>query len=211
MSLTKSGILRKIEALAETSAGPAPGFSYPHVCYALLLIGNNKALGRIQLSKRLGLGEGTVRTILKHLSNDGIIKSTKQGCTLTPKGRSLHTHLKERISTTFVVDAKPLALDIVSVAVRIKGMASKVRQGIEQRDAAVRAGGTGACTLLMRRGRFVMPIGKDEWKLDHSDPASEELENIFHAEENDVIVIASAKDKTLANYAALAAGLTLLD
>ena len=86
-----------------------------------------------------------------------------------------------------------------------------MKQGIEQRDAAVRAGATGACTVLMKHGRLVMPQGSDEWKLDLDDPLAQELMNIFHPRHDDVIIIASANERTVAEYAAIAAGLMLVD
>lgn len=210
--LTKSRIVRKIQALAEIpSAGPPAGFTYAHVCCALLLIGDEEAVGRIQLSKKLGLGEGMVRTIIRHLSNAGIIKSTREGCTLTPKGLSLYRRLRNRFSNAFTIDAKQLSLDSASTAVLVKGVAGRVRQGIEQRDAAVRTGAAGACTLLMKNERFVMPMGSDEWKLNDDDTIVKELKDMFHPKENDVIIIASAREKRLVNYAAIAAGLTLVE
>ena len=212
MVLTKNGVISKIQALTEMpSAGPVPGFMYTHVCCTLLLIGDEVSVGRIQLSKKLGLGEGTIRTIIRHFSRAGIIKSTRQGCTLTPRGVALYRNLRGRLSKAFVVDARQLALDRASTAVLVRGVASRVRQWIEQRDATVRLGATGACTVLMKGGRFVMPMAADEWSLSGDDPLADELTSIFHPRENDVIIIASAGEKMLANYAAIAASLTLID
>jgi predicted transcriptional regulator len=194
-----------------TQAGPAPRFEYPQICAALLLVGDEKMVGRTQLSKRLSLGEGTVRTIIRHLSSGGIVNSTKQGCTLTPKGKTIYRRLRARLSKICAVDARALALDTKSMAVLVKGASRKVRQGLEQRDTAIRVGATGACTLLMKNGKFVMPTGPDEWKMDLQDPLAKELANIFNPEDNDAIIITSAAQPDLAEYAAIAAGLTLVD
>lgn len=212
MILMKDSIQEKMRAITEPpSAGPAAAFTYVHVCCTLLLIGDEKAIGRIQLSKKLALGEGTVRTIIKHLAKANMIAGTRQGCILTLKGLSLYRRLRGKLSKTLTVDGGQLALDHSNTAVLVKGSAGKVRQGIEQRDAAVRMGGTGACTMLMRNGGFVMPMGADEWRLSSGDPLDDELKSKFHPKENDVIIIASAKQRTLADYAAIAAGLTLLN
>jgi predicted transcriptional regulator len=194
-----------------TRAGPAPGFEYPQVCAALLLIGDERAVGRTQLSKRLRLGEGTVRTIIRHLSSGGIVNSTKHGCTLTPKGKSIYNRLRAKLSKVCAVDARALALDTKSMAVLVKGASRKVRQGLEQRDIAIRIGATGACTLLMKKGKFVMPMGSNEWKMDLQDPLVKELAITFHPEDDDAIIITSAAQPDLAEYAAIAAGLTLVD
>jgi len=211
MTTTGGTILERIQALTQIpSAGPSPSFSYPHVCFVLLLIGDNKTVGRIQLSRKLGLGEGAIRTIIRHLSRAGLARNTRQGCTLTPKGISLHKHLRASISETYVVDARQLSLDDSSTAILVRGAAERVTQGIEQRDAAVRAGATGACTMLVRDGGFVMPTISEEWSLDSKDPLAQELRRMFNPHHDDVIIIASANEKNVADYAALAAGLTLV-
>ena len=210
--MKKDGLLARIQALAQMpSAGPSPTFTYPHVCSALLLVGDSRTVGRAQLSKRLGLGEGTVRTIIRHLTRAGLIRSTKTGCTLTPRGRSFYKRLRSKLSNTVKVNAGQLALDNASMAILVEGSALRVKQGIEQRDAAIRAGATGACTVLMKHGRLVMPQGPHEWKLDLHDVLAQELITAFHPRDDDVIIIASANHETVAHYAAIAAGLLLVD
>jgi ribosomal protein S25 len=49
--------------------GPAPAFNEAHVVKALEMIDKYQTVGRIKLSKEMGLGEGTTRTLLKHLKN----------------------------------------------------------------------------------------------------------------------------------------------
>jgi predicted transcriptional regulator len=210
--LPKEGVLEKIQALAEApSAGPSPSFAYPQACGALLLIGDRRSVGRAQLSKTLGLGEGTARTIIRHFSRAGMVKTTREGCALTSKGRALHKQLTSKLSKILAVDAKQLTLDDASSAVVVKGAAPKVRHGIEQRDAAVRAGATGACTILVKHGKFVMPSGSKEWRLEADGPLVQELISVFHPHNDDVIIIASASNTTIADYGTIAAALTLVD
>jgi hypothetical protein len=212
LTLPKKRMLETIQALAQPpSIGPSPSFTYPQVCSALLLIGDKRGLGRAQLSKTLGLGEGTARTIIKHFSRAGIVKTTQKGCALTSKGMALHRQLRSRFSELFTVDARQLALDTTSTAMLVKDSARKVKQGIEQRDAAVRAGAAGACTILVRKGRFLIPSSSERWTLNANDPLARELNSIFHPHDDDVIVIAGAKERTIADCAAIAVGLTLVD
>ena len=210
--MKRDSALTRFQALAQIpSAGPSLSFSYPLICFAFLLIGD-KTIGRIQLSRKLGLGEGAVRTILRRLSRAGLVRSTRRGCALSPKGLSLHKRLRASISETHVVDARQLALDSSSTAILVRRSAQRVRQGLEQRDVAVRAGATGACTMLAKRGGFVMPtISEEAWRLDLNDPLAEELVRVFNPQSDDVIIIASAKKKNIADCAVLAAGLTLVD
>jgi predicted transcriptional regulator len=210
--LKRNGLLATLQALAQLpSAGPTPTFSYPHICSTLLLIGDSGTAGRTQLSKKLSLGEGTVRTIIRHLTRAGLIRTTKTGCNLTPKGITYYKRIRSKLSKTITVNAGELALDSASMAILVKGAAQRVKQGIEQRDAAVRFGATGACTVLMRRGGLVMPQGPHEWKLDLHDVLAQELITAFHPQDDDVIIIASANHESVAQYAAIAAGLLLVD
>jgi hypothetical protein len=86
-----------------------------------------------------------------------------------------------------------------------------VKRGIEQRDAAIRAGATGACTLVYRKGKLAMPMGdREEWTPAPNDLLFEDLRKIFDPTEHDVITIVSASDNGLAEHCAVAAALTLL-
>ncbi|HUO41764.1 MAG TPA: DUF4443 domain-containing protein [Methylomirabilota bacterium] len=210
--MKKDGLLARLQALAQlSSAGPSPSFAYPQVACALLHIGDDTSVGRTQLAKTLGLGEGTTRTIIRHLTLARLVKSSKQGCTLTPSGLLLYKRLRSKLSKTTDVNAGQLSLDNANTAVLVKKSAHSVKQGIEERDAAVRSGATGACTILMKHGRLVMPQGSGEWKRDLDDPLARELVSLFHPQNDDVIIIASATEKSVADYAAIAAGLLLLD
>ncbi|MEM2936398.1 MAG: hypothetical protein QW231_04385, partial [Candidatus Bathyarchaeia archaeon] len=76
--------LRLIERVAEKAApGRAPSFTEAHVIKTLEVIGAGRVVGRVRLSKVLGLGEGETRTLLKHLENQDLIKVSRLGIALT--------------------------------------------------------------------------------------------------------------------------------
>jgi len=192
------------------SPGPSPVFTPVHVSRALLLIGDEGPIGRIELSRRLGLGEGAVRTIIKHLGRN-FVNAAKEGCVLTDRGAALYKSMRAKLSQVRLVNARELALDKASAAILVKGSGRRVRRGIEQRDASVRAGGTGACTLICRGGKLVMPMGDDEkWTLAPHDLLFENLRAQFSPTDDDVIVIVGARSEELAEHCAVAAALTLL-
>jgi predicted transcriptional regulator len=175
------------------------------------MIGDKGPIGRIELSRRLGLGEGAVRTILKHLSASDFVDPAKEGCVLTQRGIALYKSLRSKLSEIYPVDARQLALDHASASVLIRNSSAAVRRGIEQRDAAIRAGASGACTLVYRNGRLVMPKGeREEWTLGAHDLLFEDLRKLFAPREGDVITIVSAPNVGLAEHCAMAAALTLL-
>ena len=92
----------------------------------------------------------------------------------------------------------------------VKDAGHLVKKGIEQRDAALKAGATGACTLLLRGREFLMPMGGDEdWTLGPADSLFQDLKSL-NPRAGDVVVISSAPDKVLAEQGAMAAALTLI-
>ncbi len=206
-------LLQKLQVVSRSpSPGPAPAFSHIHISRALLTIGDEGPMGRIELARRLSLGEGAIRTIIRRLTQANLITTVKDGCVLTKRGSVLYNQLRGKLSKLFVIDAKQLSLDKMSAAILIRGSGHLVKRGIEQRDAAIRAGATGACTLVVRDGEYVMPMAENEdWKLSSEDPLARDLQNSFHPRENDVVTIISAPDKGHAEDGAMAAALTLLE
>jgi len=199
--------LRRISMIP--GPGPAPAFTHVHVCRALLTIGDAGPIGRIELSRVLGLGEGAVRTIIKHVTNAGLVRTVKDGCILSPRGRLLYRRLREKLSKISPVDARGLSLDKFNAAILVKGMGRRLKRGIEQRDEAIKAGATGACTLVARRREFLMPM--DRWRLRADDLLAQEINRLFNPEDGDVITIVGATTRELAEHGALAAALTLVE
>lgn len=205
-------VLNTLQALSKLpSPGPAPAFTHVDVTQAILTIGDEGQIGRIELSRRLGIGEGTIRTIIKHLMQANIIEIARGGCVLTKRGVQLYNSLRSKVSKVFTIDAKQLALDKVSAAVLVRHVGHLVKRGIEQRDAAIRAGATGACTLVFQGREFLMPMSEsEEWSLNSDDPLFQGLRKSFSPGEGDVIVLSSAPDRATADHGAMAAALTLI-
>jgi predicted transcriptional regulator len=210
--MTSAGTLRVLHDLAKfPNAGPAPVFSHLHICDAVLVIGDEGPMGRLELSRELGIGEGTIRTIIRRLTKAGIITTGEDGCRLTRKGVTLYNRLRKKLSRVQPVDAHELSLDKTSAAIVVKASGGLVRWGVEQRDAAVRAGATGACTLVYKNGAYLMPTGSADSRLNPADKLARVLSELFAPSDNDVLIIVSAPGKELAGYGAIAAALTLMD
>jgi len=210
--MTSGKLLNTLQALSRLpSPGPAPAFTHVDVAQAILTIGDEGQIGRSELSRRLGIGEGTIRTIIKHLMQANIIEIAQGGCVLTKRGVKLYTSLRSKVSKVSVIDAKQLALDRVSAAVLVRHVGHLMKRGIEQRDAAMRAGATGACTLVFHGREFLMPMSeRQEWSLNSDDPLFHDLKKSFGPGNGDVIVLSSAPDKVTADHGVMAAALTLI-
>jgi hypothetical protein len=118
--------------------------------------------------------------------------------------------LRRKVSSIKEIDAKQLSLDKVSAAVLVRASSRFVRRGIEQRDAAIRAGATGACTLVYRNRTYLMPLGEKDSTLDPKDSLAQILNDSFNPKDNDVIIITSASEKEIAENGTMAAALTLV-
>lgn len=182
--------------------GPLPRFAEVHVHRALELIAERGRIGRKELSRKLCVGEGSVRTILVQLKKRGLITSSRGGHVLTSKGRRVLGEPLEFIQ----LDAGGMTVGEIDIATIVRGAAAKVKKGIEQRDEAIKAGADGATVLVFRKGKLLFPDGflKVEKK------PTETLMKVFNPREGDVIIIGSARDAVKAEEGAKAAARTLL-
>lgn len=158
-------------------------------------------MSRKQLAEELGIGEGSVRTILNRLKRRGMIVSSRGGHALTPRGKRFLGKPLEFAQ----IDAGDLTVGEVDVATIVRGAAKGVRRGVEQRDEAIKVGASGATVLVFRGGKFQFPDGTLRIRKELSDT----LKRIFKPREGDVIVIGSAPDAVRAEAGARAAARTL--
>jgi len=202
--------LKVIEKVARKLApGRSPTFSEVHIIKALETINVEEAVGRIKLSKTLGLGEGATRTLVKHLRNEGIIEISRSGIVLSDAGRRLLSALRSKIGGEMEVPKSSLTVGSFNVAVLIRDEADMVTYGLEQRDAAIKAGASGATTLVFSHNRLAMP-GISEDVFQNIESIHDMLISRLKPEENDVIIIGSADDRLTAEFGAKAAVLELL-
>ncbi len=188
--------------------GPSPSFTALHIIMALLVLGDKGILGRKRFAEELGLGEGTVRTVVGRLKKHFLVKVTRSGCSLTEKGRELYEVLRERMGK-FIELAGNLPWSYrYSVGVKVNRMANLLKMGLEERDAAVRAGADAAMAITMQGGYLLMPGVSN---LSKEQPSfTSMIMNFFNPSEGDVILIAGSDDKIKALYGVLAAAYELL-
>ncbi|MCJ7720564.1 MAG: DUF4443 domain-containing protein [Candidatus Hadarchaeum sp.] len=186
-----------------SAVGPLPRFAEVHVRRALELIAEHKTIGRKQLAKKLGVGEGSMRTILNQLKKQSLITSSRGGHALTAKGRRSLGKPLEYVQ----VDAGDLTVGEVDVATVVRGAAAKVKRGIEQRDEAIKAGADGATVLIFKAGKLQFPDGfakTDAKKV-------EKLIEALRPRDGDVIIIGTGRDAATAEAGARAAARTLCE
>ncbi|MCK5024887.1 MAG: hypothetical protein KAR56_04650, partial [Thermoplasmata archaeon] len=129
------------------SRGGAPLFQPFHILKALWYIQQAEIIGRKELSAKLAIGEGSTRKLLTYLEEKGWASSTRQGISLSSSGNKL---LDEIGILAMEVHTGDLTVDEYDFAVCLKNASDKVGKGIQQRDEAMKAGATGATTLIYR-------------------------------------------------------------
>lgn len=197
------------DVLLEESPGPTASFGVVHVLKAIYLLGAGGSVGRKKLAVGLGLGEGAARTLISRLIRAGLIETSRAGCALTSRGKRVYRRLTKKASKPTEVRLENVDFGPEVCVMTVQGGASRIQSGLEQRDAAVRAGATGVMTFVVKSGQIVMPSISN---VDRDHPAfAKELRQIIELRENDAILVASADKGIAAEYGVLAAAWTLLN
>jgi predicted transcriptional regulator len=189
--------------------GPAPSFNEAHVVKTLEIIGEYGSVGRIRLSKELGLGEGTTRTLLKHLKSEGITKSSRSGISFSDEGKELFSDLRSKVSEGVEVPSSPITIGKFNLAILVRDSAQAVGSGMEQRDIAIKSGASGATTLVFSGNKLSMPKCVEDVSED-TPMLHDELMTKLKPNQNDVIIVGSGETRNLAEMGAKMAAIKLL-
>ena len=185
--------------------GPRPNYCDADVYWTLWTLKDMGRMGRSELSVKLGMGEGSTRSVIKKLREANLVSLYQTGTRINECGLAF---LKALPLTPVDVDVRDIVQDEYYQAVVVKGVADKVMIGAEQRDVAIRAGGTGCITIVYSKEGLMIP---PDWNLDERSKVTAVRIRALHImEENDVLVIGSAKNPHEARNAAVTVALELL-
>jgi len=229
-------VLSELEPLFE-SPTIKPTFDYVHVLLSLFLFGENiEGIGRYRLQKELQIGAGTVKSLFNKLKNvtkfiivpsEGELKAgelQRRGHVLTQKGFEFLAKVKMKILLLKKADLEYLKDIIIkqeyvnSYFCLVKKASTKLSDGVEQRDAAIKINGSGATCLVYDGVNLFFPTktkSKDEKDNTKINPKTlnyfkSEIEAAkVKIEKNDVIIIGSGDNYQKARLATLNAALTL--
>lgn len=190
--------------------GPRAGFTDAHVLRTLILIGENESIGRGKLGQLLDIGQGEVRTLIKRLRERGWIAVGEEGCTLTKDGEERFKVLSRMIPWRGRVNGSPLQLGKDCFALLVRGRSTKVRKGIEQRDAAIKAGASAALTVIYSDGKFMIPSERTDCESDGPSEPWTTIRSAAKPKDGDTIIIAGADDAVASEHSGLAAALDLI-
>jgi hypothetical protein len=202
-------VLRSLRQVLDSDyRGPRAVFTQVDVLKALVAIGKSGKVGRGRLGTLTGLGQGEVRTLIKRLKDNQLIVIEVDGCRLSKKGEKEYAKISSLLLWSGPVKAKPMELGDRCWAVLVAGADKMVRYGIEQRDAAIKAGADGAFTSVFISGRFTVPGEGDDCEKGGPSEPWVSLRKVG-PHEGDVVVVTGSSEEADAENGALAAVLTL--
>ncbi len=191
-------------------AGAPPKFEDAHVNWVFWKIANRQPMGRKMLVEETGLGEGSLRTILDRLEEYGLVESSRSGRKLTENGKRVLDKLNSlvRIEKAGRLDMTEKMNNCLAI---IKGAGPQVKSGMEQRDAAIKIGRSGATTLIVDEGKLVMPGFDESLVIDDEYPSdAKKIMKLLKPDDGDVIVVGSEDSPQTSEEAAWVAASTLL-
>lgn len=172
--------------------GNIPNYTKIDILRAFLLL--DKPISRLELVDKLGLGEGTIRTILNILKNKKLISSTRKGHFLTEKGKLLSKEIKKIIEIKHNLNYSFYKKPNVSILLR---NAKNKEFDIAHRDIAIRNGADSCLIFKFKNNRLILPLFR--MKFD-----GEKIKSSFNFNENDLLIVAFSKNKRVAENAGLA-------
>ena len=168
----------------------------------LLVLRRDGRTGREALAKRIGVGYGSIRTILKTLYGSGLVTVYQTGSILSPLGKRF-------------MDACPIALvdytlpgcsvGGVQMATIVRNSADDVTNGMPQRDYGIYAGGLGCTTIVYKDGGLFMPPDVDVNSM--YPEFTEKVIGSTKLSDGDVIIFGEGSDEATALRAAVVAAM----
>jgi hypothetical protein len=184
-----------IKALEKVASRYAPSrvlsFDVVHVFAALQLMKNKGRTSRDAMSSSLTLGEGSVKTLVKHMKMHGLVQTSNGGTRMTAKGKGICEGLLSAMPSELSLPRCTVALGRFNYAVLVREFGFAIRSGVEQRDAAIKMGATGATTLVVKEGKFVMHASTQD-SLKKEPLVRKMLVEKLRPEDGDVVIIGSA-------------------
>ena len=171
----------------------------------LEMVSKNHGMSRRELSRSLGLGEGSVRTLVEKLKESDLLCVKQTGITIRPQGSEILRSLGMR---TVEISVGEYVMGEHQFGAIVNDSSEKVFNGIDQRNIVIRAGGEGCTTWVNRDGRTIM---LPDWDVDIHDPSlSKTIRDNAKMGDGDVLIVAGGDTERVAMISAVTAALDLV-
>ncbi|MHA1719767.1 MAG: DUF4443 domain-containing protein [Promethearchaeota archaeon] len=187
-----------------------PSYKTPHIFFCIMLIGKeSRGIGRYRIRKEINLGEGSVKTLLNRLKEENIIKvveTRQKGHILTEKGIKILKELNNMIPFPEKIENENNQFVVGKIAyytlIDQQNIKKNLGSNIDQRDEAIKIGGTGATCLIYDGNN----------KFSFSDGVLIDIPvEIGKLNKGDFLIIGAGNSKSEAILATYAAALSLLE
>ena len=201
-------MLEELDTLFQSST-IKPTFEKVHVILALFIFDENpEGIGRYRLRKELLIGEGTTKSLINKLNAAKYIsvldQTRRKGHILTATGLE---YLKKIMKVIPLIEkGDSIILKDIIIATKnistyfclVKKGIKKIRDGVSQRDAAIKVNGSGATCIVYDGINLIFPTKSDSEHRNADKAVSDTLNDYFKAkflkgniklEDTDVIII----------------------
>lgn len=192
-----------MELINENSYGPMARYTDAHIFLALDIIQRKGRISRKGLVEETGLGEGSIRGMMKVLKEWKWVEIKQSGIHITAFGRESFDSFRLRYVDIY---NEKYAVSRYQQGIIVEGVADKVTNGMAQRDLAIMNGANGAAIFVMRGGRIIFP---ESWDIDEKDPEFAKKIRATGMKDGDVLVIVDSEDPDEAKVVAAAVGLAM--
>ncbi|WP_457557111.1 DUF4443 domain-containing protein [Candidatus Harpocratesius sp.] len=191
-----------------------PSYKPSHILFVLYIIGKEKqGVGRYRIKKEVGLGEGSIKTLLNRLKDEDILQvevARQRGHILTAKGIELFHHISSIIPHPFPLSNPDNKYVIgqeayFSLLQPERLVSDYNRLTLAIRDEAIKVGGTGCTTLEFNGNRWFF-LDSSSYVVDLNIP----VENNRLIKKGTIMVIGGGNSTTSAVLATFAACFRLI-
>ena len=185
--------------------GPMFRFTDANVYYALYVPSDGKRIGRKKLAEEAGVGEGSMRRILDKFREWNFVQIKQTGISITKAGLVFLDQIPVRLID---VDLQGSVVGDFTQGVIVYGASSKIVNGMQQRDAGIKAGAEGCTTIVIRDGKLMIP---PDWNMDEQTPElAYKIRKDTGITADDVIIVGGGSSKIAAVEAVLNAAFELV-
>ena len=185
--------------------GPMFRFTDANVYYALYVLSDGKRIGRKKLAEEAGVGEGSMRRILDKFREWNFVQIKQTGISITKAGLVFLDQIPVRLID---VDLQGSVVGDFTQGVIVYGASSKIVNGMQQRDAGIKAGAEGCTTIVIRDGKLMIPPDSN---MDEQTPElAYKIRKDTGITADDVIIVGGGSSKIAAVEAVLNAAFELV-
>ena len=185
--------------------GPMFRFTDANVYYALYILSDGKRVGRKKLAEEAGVGEGSMRRILDKFREWNFVQIKQTGISITKAGLVFLDQIPVRLID---VNLQGSVVGDFTQGVIVYGASSKIVNGMQQRDAGIKAGAEGCTTIVIRDGKLMIP---PDWNMDEQTPElAYKIRKDTGITADDVIIVGGGSSKIAAVEAVLNAAFELV-